>query len=637
MSKPLPVIVAMGGVSPAGRTSSHRAYQRLVFPHAGDSKTLLSLAVMQNKITYENGYRDKNQQWVENVPEWLAEHEADILGDTLVRALDPDDHFDPQRVLRHKRIRARQNNDTPLSFKCKASELPREIPESWSISHQGDEAEVSIADAQELLVEDTYEIPLSAAGQFPKGFNPQDLYPSKSHARALSGSIFAISDAVNSSGLDMDALLASVAPDQVSVYAGSALSQVDDYSLGGTVSARFRDQRISSRHISFGLPEMAADFANAYALGATAKVGYAVGACATFLFNMQRGIEDIVSGQSRIAFIGAAECPIVPPLVEGLMSMGALVDDSRLRQIDGLAEDAPIDRYKASRPFCDNAGFAPGESCQFAILMDDELALSLGAHVLGSAACSYTHADGYKKSISGPGVGNYLTVARAMGQLRALLGDSAAANSFVLAHGSSTPQNRVTESHILNTAAETFGISDWPVVAIKSHLGHSMAAAGADQLYTALGAWQHGWLPGIKTADALADDVHCSHLDILLDHAEYETGQLHAALLNAKGFGGNNATALVLSPQQTMAMLQKRHGKKALKQHAKAHEKVERNSRDYEERTLKGDYGITYRFGTQVLDGLNAQDFRMDSKSIQLRGFDQPVDLSGTNPWKDMV
>ena len=44
--------------------------------------------------------------------------------------------------------------------------------------------------------------------------------------------------------------------------------------------------------------------------------------------------------------------------------------------------------------------------------MDDELAMQHGAQVMGSVGDVFVNADGYKKSIPGPGIGNYLTVAK---------------------------------------------------------------------------------------------------------------------------------------------------------------------------------------------------------------------------------
>ena len=46
-----------------------------------------------------------------------------------------------------------------------------------------------------------------------------------------------------------------------------------------------------------------------------------------------------------------------------------------------------------------------------------------GARVLGSVADVAVNADGYKKSIPGPGIGNYVTVAKTMATARAILGE----------------------------------------------------------------------------------------------------------------------------------------------------------------------------------------------------------------------
>ena len=123
-------------------------------------------------------------------------------------------------------------------------------------------------------------------------------------------------------------------------------------------------------------------------------------------------------------------------------------------------------------------------------------------------------------------------------------------------------KNRVTESAILAEMAKHFGASNWKVSAIKSYMGHSLGVAGADQLASSLGIWQYGILPGILTTKALADDVHTQGLDFLLEHEEVGVNAMDSILLNAKGFGGNNATAAIMSPGVTRRMLEKRHGKK---------------------------------------------------------------------------
>ena len=103
--------------------------------------------------------------------------------------------------------------------------------------------------------------------------------------------------------------------------------------------------------------------------------------------------------------------------------------------------------------------------------MDDALAIELGAQVHGAVPEVFVNADGFKKSISAPGPGNYITLAKAVAALRAMLGDAAVrSRSFIQAHGSSTPQNRTTETRIFDQVARAFGIHDWPVTAVKAFL-----------------------------------------------------------------------------------------------------------------------------------------------------------------------
>ncbi|GIS69701.1 MAG: hypothetical protein CM1200mP9_05220 [Gammaproteobacteria bacterium] len=108
-----------------------------------------------------------------------------------------------------------------------------------------------------------------------------------------------------------------------------------------------------------------------------------------------------------------------------------------------------------------------------------------------------------------------------MATARSLVGkDGLQKRSYIHAHGTGTPQNRVTESEIMNELAKTFGITNWPVAAVKAYLGHTLAPAAGDQLTSALGTWKYGLIPGIATIDHLAEDVHASHLTIGSAHIE---------------------------------------------------------------------------------------------------------------------
>jgi acetoacetyl-[acyl-carrier protein] synthase len=161
--------------------------------------------------------------------------------------------------------------------------------------------------------------------------------------------------------------------------------------------------------------------------------------------------------------------------------------------------------------------------------------------------------------------GNYITVAKTMATARAILGEEGLRKqTYMQAHGTGTPQNRVTESQILNELAINFGIDEWLVGAIKCYVGHSMAPAGGDQLSAILGAWEDGWVPAISTIDHIADDVEQSNLNLPMQDVQLAQESMLGAFINSKGFGGNNATGLFLSPRQTRDMLEKRWGKRAL-------------------------------------------------------------------------
>ena len=266
--------------------------------------------------------------------------------------------------------------------------------------------------------------------------------------------------------------------------------------------------------------------------------------------------------------------------------------------------------------------------------MDDELAIELGARILGCVGGVYVSADGYKKSIPGPGIGNYLTVAKSMGVARAMLGDKALRHrTHMLAHGTGTPANRVTESQILNELAKLHGIERWPVGAIKAYVGHSMAPAGGDQLAVALGLWAHGWMPGITTIDHIADDVHDSNLILPMQHLELGAENIDGAFVNSKGFGGNNATGFFVSPAKTREMLEKRWGKKALTAYRSRNEAVEQTAQSYDEAMDRGEVKPIYQFGEGVLHG---EDLNITRKQIEIPGFGIPVDLELENPYPDM-
>ena len=575
----LPVIVASGGINTAGRSSQRHAHNRLVINSIdieARNRTIKALGAMMD-----------------------SDIEDEILARTLVRRIERQ-HFDPSAVAINHRYRIDDvHGVVNLS------------PDGFTTS-RAQNALRGLSSGDTILVPTEREFDVSVAGQLPMGFDPGALYTSRNHPRGLQMSIYAVSDALADLGLNWDQLAGSLPPDAVSVYVSSSMGQLDEAATGGMMTAGHRGERVSAKNCPLGFAEMPGDFINAYVLKSLGHTGPALGACATFLYNLQRGVDDIKSGRARIAVVGASEAPIIPELMDGYVAMGALATDKELRQLQGVGEEGLIHYRSACRPFGDNCGFVMGESAQVMILMDDTLALEQGAPILGAVPFVSVHADGAKKSIPGPGAGNYLTMVRAAQAARDILDEASfKRDGLVMAHGTGTPQNRTSESAIFSTVAQALSVDDWRVSAIKSHTGHSLGAAAGDQMSALLGIWESGWVPGIGSIDKLADDVVTDRLSFAL--RDVETADCSYALVNSKGFGGNNATATVLSPEASLKLLQRRHSTGAVSQWQIANEAVEQSRRDIETARLNGDWQPMYRFNDGVLSD---DDIRVESGQL---------------------
>ena len=481
------------------------------------------------------------------------------------------------------------------------------------------------------------ELPTLAGGQLPSGFNPASTYNSRQHPRGLAMTIFGLSDAVKSLGLSWEKILQKIPRQKISCVSGCAVAQADKFGMGGMFQAPLAKSRVTSKHMAMSLGEGSADFGHSYVLGSMGSTGNYTGACATFQYNLKLGISMIQSGESLISFVGAAESGIVPEIYEAFAATRGLAEDKNLIKLQKkLGEDYKIPNHrKICRPFGENIGMILGESAQFVVLMQDALALELGLNIHGAALSSHIHSDGYKKSISGPGAGNYLTVGKTFNEIKKHFSSDGLKKTFFHAHGTSTPQNRESESHIISSISKAFGIEALPVTAIKSYLGHSLAAAGGDQMISALGSWKNNIIPGITSTPELAENVHKENVRFLLKNKRIEDDEFDFSVLNAKGFGGNNGTSLVASPSQTMKMLESKYSKSDIQKYLKKKSKIDDQLNDSKQEILQGDTKSRYIFGESVIDGMN--DFDIEADKITNKSNKEIFDLNSTLPYKDYL
>ena len=608
----LPLIVGFGGINAAGRSSDHQAFRRLIMDALTPSETARTVDQIGALIGLGPDISMNEAQ---------ARH---VLENTLIRRIHPD-WFNPDAVALNRLGHTKETSSIWLG----PLQIPNPLPVGWSVGRKEGRLTEYVIEPGDLLKPCTRKLSVQAAGMAPTGFRPDMFYPSRNHPRTLQLALFALSDCWLSSGLRWHHIKHHIAPNQVAVFAGSSIGQMDESGFGGMLKSAVLGKRTTSKQLPLGYPQMPADFSNAYVLGSLGRSGASMGACASFLYNLHNAVDGIQEGRYKVAIVGGADCPITPEVIEGFRAMGALAEDQGLRELDGLSDTDTPNYRRTSRPFGLNCGFTMGESSQYVILMDDQLALELGATIYGSVPTVASHADGGKRSISAPGAGNYLTLAQAAASIRDLLGqDVLAHETLVQAHGTSTPQNRVTESDVLSRVAQTFGIDQWMVSAVKSQLGHSQGTAGGDQLAVSLGAFASQIAPGIQTTETLAPDVIQHGLDFVLQSREQT---LSAALINAKGFGGNNATAAVLSPEATATLLQSRHGPIQIAGSDEVRERQERYRHEIDRGTIE----ILYHYGENIVDG---SDLEMTATSVSVPGFghSMPLDQAKTK-YSDLI
>ena len=472
----------------------------------------------------------------------------------------------------------------------------------------------------DLLMKDVMNV--NAAGQLPEGINLSKMYNSRQHPKGIQMTIFGVTDCLRNMGKDWDTEIKPLLdPKKIGVFSGPAIGQLDYEGMGGLLQSRKIGKRASSKHLSMSLIGMSADFINAYVIGSLGKTGTVAGACATFLYNLDLALKGIKNDELDFSIVGSAEAPINPEITDGFLATTGIADDKKILEMQIRNNDdntEEVDHKNACRPFGDNAGMILGEAAQFVAVTTLEFALENGLKILGGFTDVAINADGFKKSISSPGIGNYITMAQSLSNTLKI--GCSIQESIVIAHGTGTFQNRSTESDVLSRVAEGFKLKNWKVTALKGMLGHTMGPAAGDELITALGIWNHGLIPGINTTKKLADDVLSDNLDFCLNTQEVDKEKVDAIYLNAKGFGGNNGSCGVVSPSFIKSKINKRD----FKNYEEKLSETEAKRKVYLEESNNGNYDLIYRFKEEVLDP--SEDMKITTDKISISDY-KDIDL----------
>lgn len=132
----------------------------------------------------------------------------------------------------------------------------------------------------------------------------------------------------------------------------------------------------------------------------------------------------------------------------------------------------------------------------------------------------------------------------------------------------------------------------------------------------------------------MADDVHQQHLRISTRDVVRDAEPLEVCFINSKGFGGNNASAVVLAPTVVERMLRKRYGEARFSDYLQRREQARAAAQAYDQQALKGQLAVIYNFGNNMIDD---SQLSISQDGIRVPGFEQPLNFKTDERFKDMI
>ncbi len=281
----------------------------------------------------------------------------------------------------------------------------------------------------------------------------------------------------------------------------------------------------------FFIPKMIADIASGHI---SMEYGFhgpnygTVSACASSNNAIIDAFNYIRLGKADAIVTGGAEAAIYPAGVGGFNSMHAL----------STRNDSP---ETASRPFsASRDGFVMGEGSAVLVLEELEHALARGAKIYAEVAGGGMSADAYHLTATHPeGLGAKLAMTNALEDAGMKPEDI----DYINVHGTSTPVGDVSE---VKAIVDVFGdhAHHLNISSTKSMTGHLLGATGALEALFSIKAVQENIVPPTINHEEGDEDENIDYsLNFTFNKAQERP--VRAALSNAFGFGGHNATVIV--------------------------------------------------------------------------------------------
>ena len=363
---------------------------------------------------------------------------------------------------------------------------------------------------------DASDLPVRVAGEI-KGFDATRFLERKQVRRTsrtthlvMAAATMALQDA----GLDVT----QVDPYCIGVSLGAGVAGLDK-TVEGVMSIADGGTRVNPLGVVSSLANMPAALTAAQ-FNLQGPNATTVTACASGVQSIGEGAEMIRRGWAEVMLAGGGDAPILRIGILGFNAMGALAQRN----------DAT-----ACRPFdATRDGTVLGEGSAILILEELAHAQRRGAHIYAEVLGHATNLD--TNNIVEPD----MTGQSAANTMRAAItrsGLQANAISYIHAHGTATRANDLAETRGIKIV---FGEQAPPVSSIKSMLGHTLGAAGAIGAAVSAKAITTGCIP--PTTNYMTPDPECD-LDYVPNEARHM--EVNAVLINAFGFGGQNACLVI--------------------------------------------------------------------------------------------
>ena len=291
------------------------------------------------------------------------------------------------------------------------------------------------------------------------------------------------------------------------------------------------NQEKGPKYNPFFIPKMIADIASGHI---SMEYGYhgpnygVVSACASSNNAIIDAFNYIRLGKADAFVTGGAEAAVFPAGVGGFNSMHAL----------STRNDSP---ETASRPFSKSRdGFVIGEGSAVLVLEELEHAKARGAQIYAEVVGGGMSADAYHITATHPdGLGAKLAMQMALDDAGMKPEDI----DYINVHGTSTPVGDVSE---IKAIVDLFGEAAYKlnISSTKSMTGHLLGATGAMEAIFSIMAVKEDIVPPTINHEEGDDDENIDYnLNFTFNKAQERT--VRAALSNAFGFGGHNATVIV--------------------------------------------------------------------------------------------